>query len=457
MISVSLKNMSGFSYLTDENGRIISMNEPLLEFFDLQENDITGKFLNDLPLLDGDMLDSKNMYLMRNQIDYDNVYEIFHLTHNDYKNILVQSHKRVLFDHQKKVLGLLNQSFLGEQLEHYNPKNIYKISNTQLHLKLRDNINAIYGFTKQLHKLNKNFTQEFALDSLQAIINKIIITMDGIILENDKYNNINKDYVSHYHCHGIFIKHALNQKLTSQVMSKKINFTCILLDDFINDENIMLKLRERYFALLVGDSYSIKHIAKMPEFTNYFTDTHHNSVIIELIDKDTIPTLKLNVKFLDSKYILDIDNKLFPFWKTCIKNMIRDNIKKSATFIILSIEDDHDSQSALKQLFENSNLPCFVKVETVYSGSEALELAMHTSFDLILVDINLQDMSGFDVAKQIRAIQELHGFIPCPIYGNTGYDYSDKMDYQSYGIDKIYIKPYMFYEIDNILQDFISI
>ena len=66
---------------------------------------------------------------------------------------------------------------------------------------------------------------------------------------------------------------------------------------------------------------------------------------------------------------------------------------------ILIVEDDTSILMGLKFCLEQENF----LVSTAVTGKEALE-KIREPFDLILLDLNLPDMNGFDILKQIENI-----------------------------------------------------
>ena len=64
---------------------------------------------------------------------------------------------------------------------------------------------------------------------------------------------------------------------------------------------------------------------------------------------------------------------------------------------ILVVEDDHDNQHAIASLFRGST------IEFTFSanGKDACKHIKSTQFDCVILDLNLPDMSGFDVLKKV--------------------------------------------------------
>jgi DNA-binding NarL/FixJ family response regulator len=67
---------------------------------------------------------------------------------------------------------------------------------------------------------------------------------------------------------------------------------------------------------------------------------------------------------------------------------------------ILCVDDSHDMLEVLVDLLQYD----FVIVGTLISGASALDEAVAFNPDIILLDVDLGDMSGFVVAKQLRII-----------------------------------------------------
>lgn len=68
---------------------------------------------------------------------------------------------------------------------------------------------------------------------------------------------------------------------------------------------------------------------------------------------------------------------------------------------ILIIEDE----PSLMSFIEKGLIQSGYAIETANNGTKGLELAVSDSFDLILLDIMLPGMSGFDVIKNLRSLE----------------------------------------------------
>ncbi|MDQ6471876.1 response regulator [Flavobacterium sp. LHD-80] len=101
---------------------------------------------------------------------------------------------------------------------------------------------------------------------------------------------------------------------------------------------------------------------------------------------------------------------------------------------ILIVEDNRINQLVTKKIIEKNNYICIVADD----GFGALEILEKETFDLILMDINMPLMNGFETSKRIR-LQD----IKTPIVALTAFDKDEITDEAiSSGINDIIIKPF---------------
>lgn len=65
---------------------------------------------------------------------------------------------------------------------------------------------------------------------------------------------------------------------------------------------------------------------------------------------------------------------------------------------LLVIEDDETQNNAIKELIGNGDVKSF----SAYSGKQAYEMMSNESFDCVIVDLGLPDMTGYDLMQKIK-------------------------------------------------------
>jgi len=108
---------------------------------------------------------------------------------------------------------------------------------------------------------------------------------------------------------------------------------------------------------------------------------------------------------------------------------------------ILVVEDEEAAGKILRLLLESAGF----LVYTVQSGEAALAYAAEQSLDLVILDLRLPDMHGYDVSKELRRV---HHPWSVPILMLTGMDKPiDQLRGFAYGADAYVTKPYEFTEL----------
>lgn len=101
---------------------------------------------------------------------------------------------------------------------------------------------------------------------------------------------------------------------------------------------------------------------------------------------------------------------------------------------ILVVEDNKINQIVTKKIIESKNHNCFI----VNNGLEAIDLVKNETFDLILMDINMPILNGYETSKRIRNLK-----INTPIIALTALNKNEVVDkLKDSGIDDIIIKPF---------------
>lgn len=103
------------------------------------------------------------------------------------------------------------------------------------------------------------------------------------------------------------------------------------------------------------------------------------------------------------------------------------------TRLILIVEDDNDTADLVTELLETSGFSAV----TADSGEIALSEISNTQPDLVLLDLNLPDMAGLDVLRQVRA----NSLLPMIVLSGATHDKSKVIALEE-GADDYVVKPF---------------
>ncbi len=110
---------------------------------------------------------------------------------------------------------------------------------------------------------------------------------------------------------------------------------------------------------------------------------------------------------------------------------------------LLLIEDHHDVAQTTVMLLEIIGYD----VQRATNGKEGIAMAQQFLPDIMIVDIGLPDMSGFDVAKLLRADERFSNTMMIAL---TGYDCEDQA--KANGFTNYYKKPVDFDALDAFIK-----
>ncbi|MEO7159272.1 MAG: PAS domain-containing protein [Polaromonas sp.] len=112
---------------------------------------------------------------------------------------------------------------------------------------------------------------------------------------------------------------------------------------------------------------------------------------------------------------------------------------------VLAVDDNVDAVQSLAMLLKMSGH----EVELAYDGPSALEAALAMRPDVVLLDIGLPGLTGYEVAQQLR---QQAGFSDIVLVALTGYGReTDRQLSQEAGFDYHLVKPANFHEVEQIL------
>lgn len=118
---------------------------------------------------------------------------------------------------------------------------------------------------------------------------------------------------------------------------------------------------------------------------------------------------------------------------------------------IMVIEDDHHLGSLLKEYFQNLN----VDVEINYNAMSALRQLKREKFDLLLTDINMSPMSGFELIQEVRSFNsDIKIVAMSGSYVSTEGNLNHlKEELSEAGMNSFLQKPFLMEDIKKVLTD----
>lgn len=117
---------------------------------------------------------------------------------------------------------------------------------------------------------------------------------------------------------------------------------------------------------------------------------------------------------------------------------------------ILYIEDDANSRLLLKRIIENNDY----SLTEASDGFEGLELAENKLFDLILLDINMAGMNGYEIATRIKSMEKYRNIPLVALTANVMKNTRDMALIS--GCDGYLTKPINPVEIINLIREYMN-
>ena len=125
-----------------------------------------------------------------------------------------------------------------------------------------------------------------------------------------------------------------------------------------------------------------------------------------------------------------------------------DDLLENRSLKVLIVEDNKINQLITKKILEKNNFDC----QVVGTGFDALETLKATTFDVILMDINMPGMDGFETTMNIRK-----SGITIPIIALTAFSKHEVEEKAlNSGINAIVIKPYQPEELYGVIKSLIN-
>ncbi|WP_243397537.1 response regulator [Flavobacterium piscis] len=371
---------------------------------------------------------------------------------------------------KKHNLELLKAKEIAEEASLLKTQFISTISH-----ELRTPLYGVVGITNMLLEEHKELSKSQHLSSLKfsaryllSLVNDILqinkIEENKVVLENLTFNI--SDEITMIKNSLSFLSQKNNNKISVSIDPKIPEY---LIGDKLRLAQILMNLVSN--ALKFTKNGEVEIIVKLINIESkmYFLDflIKDNGVGIAIVDQGKIFEKFVQVGRKDEDYQgtglgLSIVTRLLALFGSTInlksnigegtsfsfvipfeydpqktKNIIDEievDLTSSEVYKILIVEDNLINQLVTKKIIEKNNYICKV----VDDGFGALEILNKEDFDLILMDINMPLMNGFETTKRIRLKD-----IKTPIVALTAFDKGEITDEAiSSGMNDIIIKPF---------------
>jgi len=394
---------SGFIELNPENVRFSELKENLIQLFDKVANEKEISFninlAQDLP--DGIFIDLQRLeQIIKNLISNafkftpkDGRVDVDLYKENNRINIAVSDtgigippeKQKLIFDAFRQADGSTSREYGGTGLGLSISRELSKLMNAEITLESTPGKGSKFIFSlKEIAESKENPPIVKVSPSVSYSIDEETTPNRPkpllLIIEDDEFfNNLLKDYATNNGFESIQLYAGDNvEELVEQNMPN-----AILLDVMLPGADGWEVLRR------IKANPKITHIPVHMMSAGDFTDK-------KAITQGANSFIK---KPLENEQL----DKIF-------KDYLSVNLNKSNR--ILLIEDQVVQSDAIKELFKEKN----IEVVQAFSGEESLEKLANQSFDCIILDLNLPDISGEDLLEKIKSEE---AFKNIPVIINT--------------------------------------
>ncbi|MGA8572788.1 MAG: PAS domain S-box protein [Desulfobaccales bacterium] len=126
---------------------------------------------------------------------------------------------------------------------------------------------------------------------------------------------------------------------------------------------------------------------------------------------------------------------------------------QSSKIKFLIIEDEINIVKSMELFFEETD----VELSTCRTGTEGLEVYLNRRFDVVLCDLGLDDLNGWEVGRQIKEHCQMNGLRKTPFLLYTGWDKKfDPGQLAESGVDRLVIKPVSCADLLRLLRETVA-
>ena len=304
--------------------------------------------------------------------------------------------------------------------------NVYKIEDTKFELiydnvEIRKEISVIRESLDVIAKSNKNELNIEISDEVPKYV-KTDLTRFSQILINLISNSLKFTKKGVVSIKLQLLNENNNQKIQIQIEDNGIGIPEEYLDKiFEKFVQVDVKLNEQYKGTGLGLSI-VKRLV----------DLFNGEISVKSkINVGTVFTVKIPYIKADSEIVFK-------------QNTVLAAKKNKAHFKILIVEDNKINQMVTKKLLDKSEHSCRI----AENGLEAISWVKKEKFDLILMDIHMPVLNGFDASKKIRELGIL-----TPIIALTASDKNEIINEMAInGINDVLVKPFEIKDLQLMIE-----
>lgn len=304
--------------------------------------------------------------------------------------------------------------------------NVYKIEDTKFELiyenvEIRKEISVIRESLGIIAKSNKNELNIEVSDAVPQFI-KTDLTRFSQILINLISNSLKFTKKGVVSIKLQLLEEDAVQKIQIQIEDNGIGIP----------EEYLDKIFEKFVQVDVNLNEQYKGTGLGLSIVKRLVDLFKGEISVKSkINEGTIFTVKIPYIQADCEVIFRKNTVLEP--------------KSNKTHLkILIVEDNKINQMVTKKLLDKSEHTCKI----AENGLEAIELVKKHKFDLILMDIHMPVLNGFDASKKIRELG-----ITTPIIALTASDKNEIINEMAInGINDVLVKPFEIKDLQVIIE-----
>ncbi len=479
---ISLDGFSGIAYLLDQSGRVVDCNKEMEIAIGVTREDILFHRFVDFDANTGVLIDGLHDTMLGNVEEsvaspivgfgssYAQVVDLLDLDCGD-RRLMLSMEKRLIKDRNGNNLGLLS---VGFDLENAKDEVIELSTFKELlneHKQLLETIlykarmAASVAADQDEALVDASEKDKFAkfkmhVDQFSEDLSFSCSKLNRISVDKFIVSQVNKGQGLFYYRLLYVSDHgALSAYYNELVSNECFNPYVCSVEEFEDELVFWSKLGSGFFDLLIVEACN----NRIPSWTWKVSDRCLVFVVGNFNESSKNNILTNRAYFISDENEVGVVDQIFSQWNISKVEHVRERVWKQGCFNVLIVEDYAESRESLAELvdvlLEAYDLNFATNIVTAVNGSEAFNFAVNITFDLIILDLGLPDITGFEVAKKLRSLEQIGNLTYSYIVVNTGHCFDLVMSHervQKYGFDQVYLKPSLASSIDGILRQFVD-